>query len=150
MVRLPQGWKHGVQPKSPGGSGSWPESSLPLDSTVREGWGDEGMPQRPPAPAAEEAVALPEAGDVVGGYRILGPLGAGGMGEVFRARDTDLEREVALKRLQPKLTSHPRAMSRFRREARLLAAVHHPNIATLFGTFEDGGVRFLVMELVDG
>ncbi|HET9210304.1 MAG TPA: serine/threonine-protein kinase [Thermoanaerobaculia bacterium] len=149
-MRLPQGWKHGAQPKSPGGSGSWPESSLPLDSTVREGWGDDGLPRQPPAPAAEEAVALPEAGDVVGGYRILGPLGAGGMGEVFRARDTDLEREVALKRLQPKLTSHPRAMSRFRREARLLAAVHHPNIATLFGTFEDGGVRFLVMELVDG
>ncbi|HEX4962046.1 MAG TPA: serine/threonine-protein kinase [Thermoanaerobaculia bacterium] len=103
-----------------------------------------------PAPSAEEPNALPAAGDLVGGYRVLGPLGAGGMGQVFRARDDDLERDVALKRLQPKLTFQSRAMSRFRREARLLAAVHHPNIATLFGTFEEGGVRFLVMELVDG
>jgi serine/threonine protein kinase len=117
---------------------------------VREDWRVDGVPQRPPAPAAEEMAALPAAGHVVGGYRILGRLGAGGMGQVFRARDNDLERDVALKRLHPKLTFHPRAMSRFRREARMLAAVHHPNIATLFGTFEDGGVRFLVMELVDG
>ena len=151
-MHLPQGWKRGVRPKSPDGSGSWPEegSSLPLDSTVREGWRADEVPQRPPAPSAEATVALPEVGDLVGGYRILGRLGAGGMGQVFRARDNDLERDVALKRLQPKLTFQPRAMSRFRREARLLAAVHHPNIATLFGTFEDGGVRFLVMELVDG
>ena len=104
-------------------------SSLPLDSTVHEGCSP---------------------GDILGGYRILGRLGAGGMGQVFRARDSDLERDVALKLLHPRLTSHPRAMSRFRREARLLAAVHHPNIATIFGTFEDGGVRVLVMELVDG
>src|SRR6185295_1490655 len=81
---------------------------------------------------------------------ILGRLGAGGMGQVFRARDDDLERDVALKLLHPKLTFQPHAMSRFRREARLLAAVHHPHIATIFGTFEDGGVRFLVMEVVDG
>ncbi|HKI04925.1 MAG TPA: protein kinase [Thermoanaerobaculia bacterium] len=112
-MRLPQGWKHGVRPKS-------------------------------------SHDALPAIGDIVGGYRILGRLGAGGMGQVFRARDDDLERDVALKLLHPKLTFQPRAMSRFRREARLLAAVHHPNIATIFGTFEDGGVRVLVMELVDG
>jgi serine/threonine protein kinase len=92
----------------------------------------------------------PAAGDILGGYCILGRLGAGGMGQVFRARDNDLERDVALKLLHPRLTSHPRALSRFRREARLLAAVQHPNIATVFGTFEDGGVRVLVMELVDG
>jgi hypothetical protein len=140
VVRLPQGWKLGVRLKSPDGSGGWPEesSSLPADSTVREGV------------RAGEMAASPAAGDVLGGYRILERLGAGGMGQVFRARDNDLGRDVALKLLQPRLTSHPRAMSRFRREARLLAAVHHPNIATLFGTFEDGGVRYLVMELVDG
>ena len=109
-----------------------------LDSTVHEGGCVDG------------ALAPPEAGSILGGYRILGPLGAGGMGQVFRARDNDLERDVALKLLHPKLTFQPRAMSRFRREARLLAAVHHPNIATLFGAFEHGGVRFLVMELVDG
>ena len=124
-------------------SGSWPEEdpSLPLDSTVHEGWGVDEEPQRPATPLAEGMDASPAAGDILGGYRILGRLGAGGMGQVFRARDSDLERDVALKLLHPRLNSHPRAMSRFRREARLLAAVHHPNIATLFGTFEDGGVR---------
>ncbi|HEX6904662.1 MAG TPA: serine/threonine-protein kinase [Thermoanaerobaculia bacterium] len=135
---------------SPDGSGNWPEaSSTPLDSTVREGWRVAGEPP-PAAPPAEGAEAVPTAGDVVGGYRILGRLGAGGMGQVFRARDNDLERDVALKLLHPKLIFEPHAMSRFRREARLLAAVQHPNIATLFGTFESGGVRFLVMELVEG
>jgi serine/threonine protein kinase len=152
VVRLPQGWKHGVRPKSPDESGSWPEESpsLPLDSTVREGWHGDGEPRRLAAPSAEATDASPAVGDILGGYRILGRLGAGGMGQVFRARDNDLERNVALKLLHPRLTSQPRAMSRFRREARLLAAVHHPNIATIFGTFEEGGVRVLVMELVDG
>ena len=133
------------------GPGRGPEEnpSLPLDSTVHEGWRVAGEPQ-PPAPPAEEPDAFPAVGDIVGGYRILGRLGAGGMGQVFRARDNDLERDVALKLLHPKLTFQPRAMSRFRREARLLAAVQHPNIATIFGTFEDSGVRCLVMELVDG
>src|SRR6201995_4035671 len=115
----------GVRREPPGGSGTWPEES--------------------PSPND-----LPATGDTVGGYRILGRLGEGGMGQVFRARDNDLEREVALKRLHPQLTLQSRAMSRFRREARLLAAVHHPNIATIFGTFDDGGVRVLVMQLVDG
>ena len=155
MVRHPQGWKHGVRPKSLDGSGSWPEESpsLSLNSTVREDRRVGGGPQRPTAlsaEGAEETDALLAVGDIVGGYCILGRLGAGGMGQVFRARDNDLERDVALKLLHPKLTFQPRAMSRFRREARLLAAVQHPNIATVFGTFEDGGVRFLVMELVDG
>jgi len=153
VVRLPQDWKHGVRHKSPDGSGSWPEESpsLSLDSTVHEGWRAGEEPQRPASSPAEAAAdASPAVGDLLGGYRILGRLGAGGMGQVFRARDNDLERDVALKLLHPRLTSHPRALSRFRREARLLAAVHHPNIATIFGTFEDGGVRVLVMELVDG
>ncbi|HEV7672481.1 MAG TPA: serine/threonine-protein kinase [Thermoanaerobaculia bacterium] len=109
------------------------------------------MEPRWPASSPEEATdAFGAVGAVLGGYRILGRLGAGGMGQVFRARDNDLERDVALKLLHPKLTFQPYAMSRFRREARLLAAVQHPNIATIFGTFEDGGVRFLVMEVVDG
>lgn len=110
----------------------------------------DGEPRRPASPPAEATDAPLAVGAILGGYRILGRLGAGGMGQVFRARDNDLQRDVALKLLHPKLTFQPRAMSRFRREARLLAAVHHPNIATIFGTFEDGGVRFLVMELVDG
>lgn len=151
-MRLPQGWKLGARQKSLDGSGSWPEesSSLPLESTVHEGWRVDGEPPRPASSPAEAMDAFPAVGDILGGYRILGRLGAGGMGQVFRARDNDLERDVALKLLHPKLTFKPRAMSRFRREGRLLAAVSHPNIATLFGTFEDGGIRFLVMELVDG
>ena len=116
---------------------------------MHEAWRVDGE-SRPAASPAEAIDALPTVGDILGGYRILGRLGAGGMGQVFRARDNDLERDVALKLLHPRLTCQPRAMSRFRREARLLAAVHHPNIATIFGTFEDGGVRVLVMELVDG
>lgn len=152
MVRpIPQGFPHGARqdPFDPT-TGPEPEESpsLPLDSTVHEGWRAGGEP--PVSPPAEAADAPLATGTILGGYRILGPLGAGGMGQVFRARDNDLERDVALKLLHPKLTFQPHAMSRFRREARLLAAVHHPNIATLFGTFEDGGVRFLVMELVDG
>ncbi|HXU30260.1 MAG TPA: serine/threonine-protein kinase [Thermoanaerobaculia bacterium] len=114
-------------------------ASPPLESTLHEGWR-----------ASSRVDAFSAVGAVLGGYRILGRLGAGGMGQVFRARDDDLERDVALKLLHPKLTFQPHAMSRFRREARLLAAVHHPHIATIFGTFEDGGVRFLVMEVVDG
>ena len=89
------------------------------------------------------------AGKKLGSYEILSPLGAGGMGEVYRARDNKLGREVAIKVL-PDEFAHPQKLARFEREARLLAALNHPNIATLYGVEEFQTKPFLVMELVEG
>src|SRR6202044_1487016 len=86
------------------------------------------------------------AGERVGQYEILGPLGAGGMGEVYRAKDTKLKREVALKVLPDSFASDPERMARFQREAEVLASLNHPNIAAIYGVEE----RALVMELVPG
>ena len=89
-------------------------------------------------------------GQSLGPYQVLAKIGAGGMGEVYRARDTKLEREVAIKVL-PSAVEHDRdRVLRFEREAKALAALHHPHIATLFGMEQDAGRHFLVMELVDG
>jgi serine/threonine-protein kinase len=86
----------------------------------------------------------------LGPYEVLGPLGAGAMGEVWRARDTRLEREVALKLLPDSLASDPDRMARFEREAKLLASLNHPHIAAVHGLEESGAIRALVMELVEG
>src|SRR5881396_1064579 len=90
------------------------------------------------------------AGTKLGPYEILSPLGAGGMGEVYRARDTKLNRDVALKILPDAFASDPNRMARFTREAQTLASLNHPNIAHIHGLEESGGVRALVMELVEG
>ena len=90
------------------------------------------------------------AGSKVGVYTVIGALGAGGMGEVWRARDTELEREVALKLLPPDFAADPERHSRFEREARVLASLNHPNIATLYGLEHLDGKHVLVMELVAG
>ena len=90
------------------------------------------------------------AGEKLGSYEILSPLGAGGMGEVYRARDSQLGREVAIKVLPEEFTDHPQKLARFEREARLLAALNHPGIATLHGLEKVKGKPFLVMELVEG
>jgi len=90
------------------------------------------------------------AGTRLGHYEILGSLGAGGMGEVYRARDTRLNRDVALKALPDLFASDPDRLARFTREAQTLAALNHPNIAHIHGLEEAGGVRALAMELVDG
>src|SRR5690348_10376030 len=90
------------------------------------------------------------AGDKLGHYQILAPLGAGGMGEVYRARDTQLEREVAIKVLPRSLANDPERLARFDREAKILAALNHPNIAMIHGLAESDGQRALVMELVPG
>ncbi len=87
-------------------------------------------------------------GKTLGTYEILSPLGKGGMGEVWRARDSKLGREVAIKTLPEELAQDEARLARFEREARLLASLNHPNIATIHG-FEDG-TRFLVLELVEG
>jgi len=86
----------------------------------------------------------------VGPYEVGEKLGEGGMGEVFRARDTKLERDVALKVLPAAFLEDPERLARFEREAKLLAQLHHPRIASIFGLEESGGVRALAMELVEG
>ncbi len=92
-----------------------------------------------------------QAGTRVGPYEIVSWLGAGGMGEVYRARDTTLDREVALKTLPDELVRQPERLARLRQEARILGSLNHPGIATLHGLEEsDGGVPVLVMELVEG
>ena len=90
------------------------------------------------------------AGVELGPYRILGPLDAGGMGEVYRALDTRLHREVAVKVLPSALCDDPVRVARLEREARLLAALNHPHIATIHGFEVAGGLHAIVMELIDG
>lgn len=83
-------------------------------------------------------------------YDITGKIGAGGMGEVYRARDSKLGRDVALKLLPDAFARDPERLSRFEREARLLASLNHPRIGAIYGLDESSGVRFLVLELVEG
>jgi eukaryotic-like serine/threonine-protein kinase len=83
-------------------------------------------------------------------YEILDKLGAGGMGEVYRATDTKLGRAVAIKVLPEQFARDTQRMERFRREAQVLASLNHPNIASIYGLEEAGGTRALVMELVEG
>jgi Tol biopolymer transport system component len=90
------------------------------------------------------------AGTKLGPYEILAPLGEGGMGEVYRARDTRLNRDVAIKILPAGFSEDNERLARFEREAQLLAQLHHSNIASIFGLEESGAVRALVMELVEG
>ncbi len=90
------------------------------------------------------------AGTRLGPYEILEPLGAGGMGEVYRATDTKLGRDVAIKVLPSEVTGDSERLARFQREARLLASLNHPNIAAIHGLEEADGKPFLVLELVEG
>jgi DNA-binding beta-propeller fold protein YncE len=89
-------------------------------------------------------------GTLLGSYRIVAPLGAGGMGEVYRARDTRLDRDVAIKILQDTLANDPDRLARFEREAKTLATLNHPHIAQIYGLEGLGHERALVMELVEG
>ena len=87
-----------------------------------------------------------DVGEQLGPYQILAPLGAGGMGEVYRARDTRLDRSVAIKVLPGHIAQREDARARFEREARAVASLNHPNICTLF----DIGPNYMVMELIEG
>ena len=89
-------------------------------------------------------------GSRLGQHEILGHLGSGGMGEVYRARDEKLAREVALKVLPEAFARDPERLARFRREAQLLASLNHPNIAILYGMADSDGRHYLIMELVLG
>jgi serine/threonine protein kinase len=108
-------------------------------------------------PAAAELGRLPSLAGLTqmlgrdfGPYRILAPLGTGGMGEVFRAHDSKLGRDVALKFLPAHFTSDPERRARFAREARVLATLNHPNIGSIYGFEEASGLSALVLELVEG
>ncbi len=133
----------------------------PASSDLSSSRGDRdtlpGLPLSPgtislpaPLPASPDAAHRLAPGVRLGDYEVLGSLGAGGMGEVYRARDHKLGREVALKVIRPEVADDPERRDRFEREARLLAALNHPGIATLHALEEIDGVRFLVMELVPG
>ncbi len=90
------------------------------------------------------------AGSRLGPYEILGPLGAGGMGAVFRARDARLDREVAIKVLSDDLAGDPDSLHRFRHEAKVVAALSHPNILSIFDVGTENGISYAVMELLEG
>ncbi len=89
-------------------------------------------------------------GESLGPYKIIEQLGAGGMGEVYRARDTKLDRDVAIKVLPEDFATDPDRLARFEREAKLLASLNHANIGAIHGLEESDGVRFLVLELIEG
>src|SRR5687767_11624769 len=89
-------------------------------------------------------------GTQLGAYQILAPLGAGSMGEVYRATDTRLGREVAVKVVSGHLMGDPNALARLEREARTVAALSHPNIVALYDVGRENGIVFAVMELLDG
>src|SRR3982751_4844770 len=90
------------------------------------------------------------AGTRVGPYEIVAPLGAGGMGEVWRARDERLGREVAIKGMPEAFARDPERLARFEREARVLASLNHPNIAAIYGLEQAADGPCLVLELVEG
>src|ERR1022692_2175976 len=90
------------------------------------------------------------AGTKLGSYEVAAQIGAGGMGEVYRAHDTKLGRDVAIKVLPEAFAHDPERLSRFQREAKMLAALNHPNIATIHGLEQSNGTSYLVMELVSG
>ncbi len=92
----------------------------------------------------------PQPGSTLGVYTIVSSIGAGGMGEVYRATDTKLNRDVAIKVLPDIFSADADRLARFTREAQTLAALNHPNIAQIFGIEESSGVRALVMEFVEG
>jgi len=90
------------------------------------------------------------AGTRLGSYELLAQIGAGGMGEVYKAHDTKLGRDVAIKVLPEAFAHDAERLSRFQREAKMLASLNHPNIATIHGLEQSNGTHYLVMELVSG
>jgi serine/threonine protein kinase/tetratricopeptide (TPR) repeat protein len=107
--------------------------------------GDPGFLEQPEGESEEL-----EPGVMMGSYEILSHLGSGGMGEVYRARDAKLRREIALKLLPRDFMRNPGALIRFEREAQVLASLNHPNIVTVYDTGQDGGAVYIAMELVEG
>ncbi len=125
------------------------ESLIQADERVKSFIESPALEQRART-VAQTRVQSSLAGQEIGFYKILSLLGRGGMGEVYLAQDTNLHRKVALKFLTEQFTQDDERLARFRREARLLASLNHPSIAAIHGLEESGGVRFLVLELVEG
>jgi eukaryotic-like serine/threonine-protein kinase len=124
-----------------------------VESLLRQQSKADEFLQRPALEVAAAQALAPHAlviGQQVGPYQIQGRLGAGGMGEVYRGHDTKLGRDVAIKILPRIFTSDPERLARFEREARLLAALNHPNIGAIYGLEEVDAVPALVLELVEG
>jgi len=89
-------------------------------------------------------------GKTLSHYKVIEKIGQGGMGEVYRAKDTNLDREVAIKVLPEQFTKDPQRLARFEREAKLLAQLNHPNIAAIYGFEEADDIHFFMLELVEG
>ena len=127
---------------------------LDVESLLAESASDDGFLAGPALPMSAHAVTdfvlSSMAGTSLGGYQLHTLLGAGGMGEVYQAHDQKLARDVAIKILPSAFTSNPDRLARFEREARMLAALNHPNICAIYGFEEANGVRFLILELVEG
>src|SRR6266404_1629344 len=125
-----------------------------IESLLAEENGSEGFLESPALEIAAKKIAQDQTrsllGQRLGSYQVLSLLGAGGMGEVYRARDTKLQRDVAIKVVPKAFIDDPDRVSRFRREAQLLASLNHPNIATIHGLEQSDGINYLVMELVAG
>jgi Tol biopolymer transport system component len=124
-----------------------------VESLLNEPVSDDGFMDTPARPAAHIVPELAPgamSGHALGGYHLQALLGAGGMGEVYRARDMKLRRDVAIKILPRAMTNDPDRLARFEREARMLAALNHPNICAIYGLEEADGLRFLILELADG
>src|SRR6185369_14745767 len=122
-------------------------------SAEQRGDGGEGL-SRPYQPRYDARVPKTQmsltVGARFGAFEVTGRLGEGGMGEVYRARDTKLGRDVALKILPPAVAMEPDRIARFKREAQVLASLNRPTIAAIYGFEESHGIQALILELVDG
>lgn len=129
-----------------------PELRKAVEALLNENDGLAGFLSESPAmPKGKHArKARLETGSRLGRYTIVGPLGSGGMGEVYRAKDENLRRDVAIKIVQPELGGDPQLVARFKREARALAALNHPNICTIYEIGEEGADVFIAMEFLEG
>jgi serine/threonine protein kinase/Tol biopolymer transport system component len=124
-----------------------------VESLLDESDSDDGFLADPPLDMSPQTITTFLAtwvGTSLGGYQLQALLGAGGMGEVYRAHDAKLGRDVAIKILPSAFTNNADRLARLEREARMLAALNHPNICAIYGFEEAGGIRFLILELVEG
>ncbi|HKW00978.1 MAG TPA: protein kinase [Vicinamibacterales bacterium] len=124
------------------------EMRVDVEALLREELSAGGILDRPPL--AADATRAVHVGESIGGYQVQALLGAGGMGDVYRAHDPKLHRDVAIKMLPRAFTSDPDRLARFEREARALAALNHPNVCAIYGVEEASSVRYLILELVEG